>query len=375
MSHETLLMFADSERDANMLYAVGMFSPEPFLYLEVEGKGVAVLGDLELGRARRQARCRMLSLTRCVQSLRSAGIQRPSHAHIVQAFLKQRRLRSVSVPNNFPLALARDLRRMKIQLRLKPGEFFPQRAVKTAEEVKKISAALMMAEVGLAEGIQALKNARVMKNGRLLYHNAPLTSEKLRAIINTAILQAGGMAAHTIVAGGRQACDPHEEGHGTLRAREPIVLDVFPRSQRTGYFGDITRTVIKGRAPDGLRKLYHTVERAQELAFERLRGDVPGAAVHQAVEQFFKQEGYTTRRLNGRMSGFFHGTGHGVGLELHEAPRLATLSRDVLRPGHVVTVEPGLYYPGLGAVRLEDMAWITPKGSRNLTRFEKVFEV
>jgi Xaa-Pro aminopeptidase len=209
----------------------------------------------------------------------------------------------------------------------------------------------------------------------LIYHNVPLTSEKLRSIINTAVLQSGGVASHTIVAGGRQACDPHEEGHGLLRAHEPIVIDVFPRSQRTGYFGDISRTVIKGRAPEPLRKLYHTVERAQELAFEQLRAKTSGQAVHQAVQEFFKQEGYSTRRNHGPLRGFFHGTGHGIGLDLHEAPRLSALSTDRLAAGHVVTIEPGLYYPELGAVRLEDVAWITPKGWRNLTKFEKIFEL
>src|SRR5437899_12029466 len=110
-----------------------------------------------------------------------------------------------------------------------------------------MSAALMMAAVGIAECIQALKNSRIGKRGRLMYHNVPLTSEKLRAIIDIAIIQAGGLAAHTIVAGGRQACDPHEQGHGALRAHAPIIIDIFPRSHKTGYFGDITLTEL-GRA-------------------------------------------------------------------------------------------------------------------------------
>jgi Xaa-Pro aminopeptidase len=271
--------------------------------------------------------------------------------------------------------LARELRRLKIKVKVKDGHFFPEREFKTADEVKKICAALMMAEVGLAEGIQALKNARVGKNGRLTYHNVPLTSEKLRAIIDIAIIQAGGLAAHTIVAGGRQGCDPHERGHGVLRAHEPIIIDVFPRSQKTGYFGDITRTVVKGRASETVRKLYHTVARGQELGFAKMESSVPGAEVHRAVKEFFDREGYKTGRNSGRMQGFFHGTGHGLGLEIHEAPRISAVSGDTLRTGHVVTVEPGLYYSELGGVRLEDVACITSNGARNLTKFEKVLEV
>jgi Xaa-Pro aminopeptidase len=253
--------------------------------------------------------------------------------------------------------------------------FFPQREIKSAEEIKKISAAIMMAEVGVAEGIHALKNAKIGRKRKLLYRQAPLTSEKLRAIINTAILQAGGQVSHTIVAGGAQGCDPHERGHGPLRAREPIIIDAFPRSQRTGYFGDITRTVVKGRPSEALRKLYYTVERGQELAFENMRNAVDGREVHERVLEFFKKEGYKTGKRDGRMQGFFHGTGHGLGLEIHEAPRVGLTSTDVLKKGHVVTVEPGLYYPSIGGVRLEDVALITENGARNLTKFEKVLEI
>jgi len=232
-----------------------------------------------------------------------------------------------------------------------------------------------MAEVGMSEGIQALKNSKIGKGGRLLYHSLPLTAEKLRAIIDIAIIQAGGMANHTIVACGKQACDPHELGSGVLRANQPIILDIFPRSQKTGYFGDITRTVVRGRASEGIRRLYHTVAQAQEVAFNKMQCDVPGADVHRAVQAVFELAGYKTGRKNGRMEGFFHGTGHGLGLEIHEAPRVNLNSKDILRAGHVVTVEPGLYYPNLGGVRLEDVAFITPKAPRNLTKFEKVLEV
>jgi len=232
-----------------------------------------------------------------------------------------------------------------------------------------------MAEVGLAEGIQALKNSKIDRKGRLIYHGVPLTSEKLRSIIDTAIVQAGGLASNTIVAGGRQACDPHERGFGLLKANEPIILDVFPRSQKTGYFGDITRTVVKGRASDALRKMYYTVERGQEIAFDHTRNKVPGKQVHKTVADFFAKEGYKTGKINGRMQGFFHGTGHGLGLEIHESPRMGPNSTDTLHSGQVVTIEPGLYYLDVGGVRLEDVAHVTRNGQRNLTKFEKVLEV
>lgn len=373
---DNLLIVADSDRDADMLYAVGMFVPDPFIYLRLRGKCHVVMNDLEIDRARKDAKhCKIISRSHCAKQLERAGVKKISTARIIRFILRQKKISRLAVPASFPLGLAEELRSLKIKVKCRHGAFFPERARKSAEEVKRISAALMMAEVGLAEGIQALKNSKIGRNRKLIYRNNPLTSEKLRAIIDTAILQAGGLANHTIVAGGEQACDPHECGHGRLRAGDPIVIDVFPRSQRTGYFGDITRTVVKGRASEALRKLYDTVERGQDIAFESMKHNAPTAEIHEQVRQLFVREGYKTGRHNGRMQGFFHGTGHGVGMELHEAPRVGPASKDKLLAGHVVTVEPGLYYPNLGGVRLEDMALVTTNGPRNLTKFEKVLEV
>jgi Xaa-Pro aminopeptidase len=376
MSRENLLMVADSEHDANMLYAVGFFVPDPFIYLRLRGKCLIVLSDLEIDRARKLApHCRVLSLTHYYKKLRDVGIRSPGYADVIRLILREHRLRRIQVPENFPFGLACELQDFGIRLELRHGSFFARRETKSPEEVKKISAALMMAEVGLSEGIQALKSAKVGKRSALMYRNLPLTSERLRAIIDTAIIQAGGCPRNTIVAGGNQACDPHESGSGPLKANQPIIIDVFPRSQKTGFFGDITRTLIKGRASESVRKMYQTVARAQEVAFSMIEDGKPGKEVHETLQKVFEQEGYKTGKHNGRMQGFFHGTGHGLGLELHERPRISALSDEILKNGHVVTVEPGLYYPGMGAVRLEDVVWVTGNGNCNLTKFEKVLEV
>jgi Xaa-Pro aminopeptidase len=373
---EHLLMVADSERDADMLYAVGLFVPDPFIFLRSRGRSCLVMSDLEIDRARKQApHCRVLSLSRYQQGLRIAGVKQPGMADFVAALLRERDIRRVVVPQAFPCGLAAELQRRRIRVVPRPGTFFSEREHKSAVEVKKISAALLMAEIGMAEGVEVLRRAKIGKGRRLIHHDVPLTSEKLRAVIDTAILQAGGLASHTIVAGGGQACEPHEAGYGPLRAHEPIILDIFPRSQTTGYFGDITRTVVRGRASEAIRKLYDTVFQGQKLAFQQMRPGVPTRQVHRAVQEFFDRAGYRTGRRHGRMQGFFHGTGHGLGLEIHESPRVGSTSSGKLEPGHVVTVEPGLYYPDLGGVRLEDVALVTKTRPRNLTRFEKVLEI
>jgi Xaa-Pro aminopeptidase len=375
MNRDNVLIVADSEHDANMLYAVGMFVPDPFIYLRLKGKCHVVMNDLEIDRARKEARhCKILSLSQYQQKLGRKGGESPGFAQVIRQILRESKAKKIVVPASFPHGLARDLRRLKVKIKVADGPLFPEREEKTTDEIKKISAALMMAEVGLAEGIQVLKSAKIDKRQRLVYRNAPLTAEKLRAVIDIAVIQAGGVANHTIVACGTQGCDPHERGYGPLKANVPIILDVFPRSQKTGYFGDITRTVVRGRASERVRKMYATVAAGQDLAFSKLSIGAKAAEAHTAVQEFFKKEGFRTGKSNGRMQGFFHGTGHGLGLEIHESPRVSAASKDALRSGHVVTVEPGLYYADEGGVRLEDVAVISSP-VRNLTKFEKVLEI
>ncbi|MGO8766079.1 MAG: M24 family metallopeptidase [Limisphaerales bacterium] len=372
---ETLLIVADSERDANMLYATGLFVPDPFIYLSFERRPLLVMSDLEIDRARANApHCRVASLTEIQRKLKREGVKQPRFAHVIRHVLREKKIRRVVVPDDFPFGLARQLKKLGVKIKPEPN-YFPKREFKNADEVRKISAALTMAEVGMSEGMQALRLSKIDKRRRLIYRGAPLTSERLRAIIDCAILQACGLAANTIVAGGRQGCDPHERGFGPLRANEPVIVDIFPRSQKTGYFGDITRTVVRGRASEAVRKQYDTVWQGQKIAFSKMRAGMLTSEIHKAVQDFFVRRGYKTGRRDGHMEGFFHGTGHGLGLEIHEAPRVGASSPGKLKSGHVVTVEPGLYYPEIGGVRLEDVALVTRNSAKNLTRFEKVLEI
>ena len=373
---DSLLMLADSEHDANMLYAVGMFVPDPFVYLRLGGNHYIVLSDLEIDRAPRSApHCRALALSKYQDQLRKQGVKTPGHAQVIAAILREEKIHSVIVPPNFPFGVAGELKKLGVKLSTTKGNFFPEREIKDASEVKKISAALMMAEVGMAEAIQVLRRSKISRDRKLIHNNIVLTSEKLRAVIDCAILQASGLPANTIVAGGNQGCDPHERGFGPLRANEPIIIDIFPRSAKTGYFGDITRTVVRGRASDEVRRLYDTVLKGQGIGFKKIRAGVPTKEVHLAIVSFFDQQGYKTGRRNGRMEGFFHGTGHGLGLDIHESPRMGQFSTGNLLAGQVVTVEPGLYFSRVGGVRLEDVALVTKNGARNLTRFEKQLEI
>ena len=232
--------------------------------------------------------------------------------------------------------------------------------------------ALRITEKGLRRGIEVLKQSKWGSGKRLQWHGTALTSEILRAEIDSAILRAGGVPTGTIVAGGDQACDPHERGFGPLYADSLIILDVFPRDAKTGYFGDMTRTVVRGRAGDAQRKLWETVKAGQALALRRIKAGVDGMTIHKAIQELFASRGFPTEIRKGRRVGFFHGTGHGLGLEIHEHPRLQKVT---LKDRQVLTVEPGLYYPGVGGARLEDVVLVTKTGCKILSRFPKQLEI
>ncbi len=376
MKPSNLLIIADSEHDADMRYAVGMAVSERLVYLRTNGRSVAMLPDVELARGRAQAQVsRVVPLSRYLRRAERHGVRNPDLAHAAASLCEDLKVRKLTVPFLFPVGLARQLRKLGLRIKVREGNFFPERQYKNAAEVKMIMATISMAEVGMSEGLQALKRAKIGRDRKLLLHGVPLTSEKLRGIIETAVLQAGGLPTNTIIASGLQSCDPQECGHGPLHANAPIVIDVTPRSARTGYHGHICRTVVRGRASEAVRQQFLAVLKGQAVAFNLLREGVEAGEVHAAVERHFRAEGYRTTRRTGRPVGFFHGTGQGVGLEAHEAPCTQRGSTTTLRAGHVVTVRPGLYYPETGGVRLEDVALVTSGDPENLTQFEKILEL
>ncbi|MBI5821120.1 MAG: aminopeptidase P family protein [Verrucomicrobia bacterium] len=376
---ETLLIVADSERDADMLYATGMFAPDAFIYFRHRGKSSVVMSDLEIDRARHEARVDEVISMSDVDRPIEKRLGHARFADTIAAIFRQRRITTARVPAHFSLIHAEQLRKHGIRVWTDHKPIFPQREIKRRDEVKAIERALRTTEAGLAAGIGMIRAARIGKGGRLMLGGSVLTSERVRAEIDTAMIRLGGIGAHTIVAGGGQACDPHERGSGPLYANQAIILDVFPRDERTGYYGDMTRTVLRGKASEALRRQFEAVRDAQQVAIRTVRAGIDGHTVHRAVQKVFDERGFHTgaspaNRKTTRQQGFFHGTGHGLGLQVHEAPRMGSLPCR-LRSGHVVTVEPGLYYPGVGGIRIEDVVLVTTKGCRRLSNFPVALEI
>jgi Xaa-Pro aminopeptidase len=370
---EVRLIIAASARDADLYYATRFLAPDPFPFFQVGKERVIMVSDLELGRARNQAAVETVLSLRQYEDRAKGQIPQPTLLDALAEAFGERGIRQLVVPATFPAEHADKLRSRGFGVRVKEGIFFDERLVKSDAEIGWIAEALCVAEEAMAIAIQAIREAEI--RGNALYRaGAPLTSESVRRVVHHALLDRDCTAEHTIVAGGEQGSDPHHEGTGPLMAHQPIVIDIFPRSTRTGYFGDITRTVVRGQASPRVRQMYEAVLRAQERALSLICDGADGAAIHQQVMTLFDGLGFPTGEMDGRMQGFFHGTGHGLGLEIHEPPRIGKRGAVLLR-GNVVTVEPGLYYPHDGGIRIEDVVVVTESGCRTLTTFPKVLEI
>jgi Xaa-Pro aminopeptidase len=367
------LIFASSEESADLLYATEFSVPDPVLFLKQNGKTTVLLSDLEIDRGKKEAKVDEVIALSSIERLLGKGRKgKPPIDKTIGYFLRERRIRKAAVPYNFPLGLADKLAREGVKVVPIAGLFWSEREFKTDEELRLIRRAIRITEVGLARGMEVLQAAEIKSGKRLVWGGAVLTSERLRAEIDSAILHAGGIPTNTIVAGGEQACDPHDLGSGPLKADSLIILDVFPKDGRSGYYGDLTRTVVRGKANEAQRALWSTVLDAQKFALQKIRAGDSGAALQKEVSEYFKEKGYPAEIRNGRWVGFFHGLGHGIGLEIHEQPRIAKTN---FKTGQVLTIEPGLYFPGVGGVRIEDDGVVTDKGFKVLSKFEKRLEV
>lgn len=366
-----LLIVGSSGDAADIRYGSGFTPVDPVVFLDAGRARHLVVPLLEIGRARNEAPlCRIVS----PKDLGIARHRRRRVSDWALALLRREKIRRVRVGAMFPAEVLRRLERAGVTVQVMEGPVYPKRAVKAEEEVARIASVQRAAVAAMRAAIREIRNSRVDRAGYLVRRGRRLTSEDVRLVIEMELLRHACQARDTIVAGGRHAADPHDRGTGPLRAGEAIVLDIFPQHKRHGYWGDITRTVVKGRARPELRRLYQAVLRAQSAALKGIRAGVRADRLHEDVQRSLQGAGYETGMRDGLPVGFFHGTGHGVGLEIHEAPSLSTVPVR-LRAGHVVTVEPGLYYPDLGGVRIEDTVVVTPRGCRILCPCEKVLEV
>lgn len=370
------LLYADTTRSPDALYFGRVEVPDPFIAFGLRGKKYAVVGALEFGRVKKTSAFDVvLPLEAYLKRARDLWPERkPGAAEFIYLLAKDFSQTRFTVPEDFPAGIYEKLFELGLDLTVADGALFPAREIKTPSETAAIREGNRLSALGFAAAETILRTSKI-SGRKLLHRGKAVTSEMLKFAIEVAILEAGGVSANTIVAGGDQACDPHERGFGPLRPHELIIIDIFPRVTATGYHGDMTRTFLRGRANDAQRTLVAAVRAAQLAALKSIRAGANGRMVHGTCVEVFTARGYATTHTATGSSGFFHGTGHGLGLAVHEPPRMSSTVDYILRKNSVVTVEPGLYYPGLGGCRIEDVVLVTSTAPKLLSRYSYEWEL
>jgi Xaa-Pro aminopeptidase len=384
---EALLLVSDSYRDANMFYLTGFLAPDPIIFLKkVDADPVIVVSQMEYQRAQKQSIIKdvkshfeyynyYLEVLKTTKEPKLASFK--FGAKIVEKELG--RGIEICVPPDFPVKVADVLR--KEGLTVKPMFDVVERAreTKDAREVEAIKAVQAATEEAATEAIELIANADVGSNDMLILEGEILTVGRIKSFLGHKLLDNGCLSEEdVIVACGIKSSDPHYSGEpqDKLKAHQAIVLDIYPRSIQKRYWTDITRTIVKGKAPPKLEKMFDAVLEAKNASFDAIKAGALGSDVYGVCCDILEKAGYKTSRGGKRVTkGMTHGLGHGVGLQIHESPRMDEHSSALLKAHNVVTVEPGLYDPEIGGVRLEDIIEITKTGYRNLTRMETQLEI
>ncbi|SFL12854.1 Xaa-Pro aminopeptidase [Halogranum rubrum] len=358
--------------DSTQRYLSGFDAPDPFTTLYTPEGTYLLVSGLEYGRAKKEARAdevRRGSDFDMRGKMQEYGRYEAS-ARARAEFLDEYEVESVVTPRRFPLGSADDLRALDVDVTVEERDVVTEiRAVKEDEEVEHVREAQKANEQSMhaAEDLIAAAN---VEDGVLHYEGEPLTSERVKEEIEVTLLREGCALDETIVACGANAADPHDRGSGPLEADEPIIIDIFPKNKSTKYHADMTRTFCKGEPSETVREWYDLTHEALDAALDAVEPGATGEDVHDAVCDIYQEAGLPTLRDDPTTeTGFIHSTGHGVGLDVHELPHVSTNGEE-LEAGHIITIEPGLYDPDVGGVRIEDIVVVTDDGYENLTDYE-----
>ena len=368
MTNTRLLL--DSTHNPDARYRAGVEIPDRFFLLETGDKSYIFLDRRELGVFKEcspRTDIEAIPLEPLIDEVRKMKGGSSTAAklaiHILQTYAPDEK--TVEVPDSFPLSMADELREQGYDL-LPVSVFCPERAQKSEDEKEMVRSCLEKVLPSLKKIREILAEAEIQKE-RILYRGEVLTCEFLKQQADKTLIERGMMSTEgMIIASGVQTAIPHHRGNGPVLPHAPIICDIFPRDIETGYFADITRTFVKGQAPENIKRMYQAVAQAQENALAVLKSEIEPSVVHQTVVDTFQEYGFETGE-----QGFVHATGHGVGLALHEEPYLKSSARGELHSGNLVSIEPGLYYFDIGGVRLEDLVYVTEQGYDNLISYPK----
>ncbi|MBA2383953.1 MAG: aminopeptidase P family protein [Actinobacteria bacterium] len=377
-----VLIVGDTIRSPELRHEVPLTVPDPFLYAEVGGRRSVVVSSLEA------SRIRDLGTNLEVLTYEDVGLDEllkrglDPYAHDRELTLNactQLGLEGGVTPATFPLAHADHLRASGIELAADQRFFDDRRRVKNEHELAGIRRACRAVEAGVSVGVDLLRHASRNGGGVLELDGQPLTCERIKLEVERAFGEHGAAADEFIVSHGVQTAVGHDGGSGPIAADDVVVFDLFPRDRESACYSDFTRTFAVGAVPAEIREYHALAKEALDLALGAVKPGVQGIDIHRLVCDFFHEHGHPTQlhKAEGEVlvDGFFHGTGHGVGLEVHERPAIGRLGREGLVAGDVIAIEPGLYRHGFGGVRLEDLVLVTETGAELLTDYPYELEL
>lgn len=375
-----ILLMGTPNKNADLLWFSGFNASDPFPVFSAQGRRIGLLPLLEIGRAKKESHLdEILNLNEIIQDLRKKNPQAGVADAIVLAALHEG-IHSFRVPADFPVGLYQRLEALGLKLTpvtstdVRP--LFSNRTIKNKKEVQGIKKGNAAACAGFFQVEKILKTSAINRKNQIIWQNQILTSEILQNEIQIAVTAAGGLLdIGLICAAGDQSVDCHSAGTGPISAGQLIVVDIFPRDRESFNYGDMTRTYLKGKASTKQKKLVAAVLEAQRRVLKSIKAGKTGAQIHKIAVKYFEGLGYETKKVKGSYVGFFHGTGHGLGLDIHEEPSLSHRHTQPLEVGQCVTVEPGLYYPGLGGCRIEDCVRITRTGCEMLSDHPYEWEI
>jgi Xaa-Pro aminopeptidase len=374
-----LLLYGDTERSSAMRHEVPAMIIDPFMFVEVDGRKVVLTSDLERDRiARALPRAELLDVFALgfLELIKDGLSYERAEAEVVLRALRRLEISDTYVPGTFPVLIADLLRAAGIAVTVDDEAVNARRRAKSGAELDGIRTAQRAAESGMAAAAVLLAGSEPRPDGRLYLDGERLTAELVRAALRTACAAAGAPCPPDVMVGSAWQGYGHDPGAGPLPAGLPIVIDLWPRHEETGCWADMTRTFIVGdpapecAAPLGERE--RLVRTALEEARAAVRPGVTGGELYGAAADLFEAAGFPTRRTSAgteTRDGFQFALGHGVGLDIHEAPDLGPSGSSPLVEGDVIAVEPGLWDARLGEVRFEDLLLVTEDGCETLTRY------
>jgi Xaa-Pro aminopeptidase len=375
MSDKVRVIIDSPQKNSSLLYASGFFCIDPFIFIHFNNKRIAWLPSTEFEKAKYNSKLTEIkNLSDEFNKLGDIDKSNLRKSFLVLNWLLKNKINKIHVPEDFPSIELDYFIKNNIIVVIDKEPFYEQRVIKSDIEIDYIRENTKKNEKVMNEVKNILGESKITNNNKLKYNGITLTSEFLQNFILKSFIDKNMVADNAIVACGDQGCFPHEYGTGDLYANTSIIVDIFPKNRSNLYYTDMTRTFCKGKASNELKLLYNTVLEAQKIGLENIKSNVQGTEVHKLIQNFFEEKGFKTGIFNNILQGFFHGTGHGIGLDCHELPYISQNGSTLIN-NSVVSVEPGLYYLGKGAVRIEDLVIVNENSIENLVTFEKKLEI